>query len=324
MPSKLDRKLWTRVGSHKVFITASEFDDLIGEGADPWAAYLDKEGCWSSVLGILSKLNMSPHRNDVVDAWIKSVSHPDASPSGVPALHQIATYSDPHTIEKIIEAGANPVAVWNGLTPLEAFIAQSTKALNAGSSWQVLIALARASKEDLSSLKINSDRAAHGLLSLALESYSCLENDELSFVLDNGKWDLDWREDTNRGRWLNDKLPQIIGLSEDPSIWTRAGMPWQGIGPDQLNMAQKISGFSTIYDHRGNLMLPIKALCEALDQGVDFDYKGPAEWSAKERISAIKWSDQGEDAAPLMSRLSAQQLQNKTSSISRVSSSRRI
>lgn len=324
MPSKLDRHLWSRVNSNKKFINAEEFNDLINEGADPWGSYLDKEGNSSSVLRILSKLNMNPHRHSVIDAWIQAVPHPDAAPSGIPALHQIATYSDKATVEKIIDAGADPLAQWNGLTPLEAFISQSKKALISGSSWEVLIELARASKEDLSLLKIDADIGPHGFMSLALESLFYLEGDEVSFVLSNGTWDLDWREDTPRGHWLNEKLPQILALTQNPSIWTRAGMPWQGVGPDQLNLAQKISGFCHVYDERGNLMLPVKALCEALDQGADFDYKGLAGWSARERIGAVQWSDQGEDTEPLMSRLAAQQLQKKTPSISRAPSSRRI
>lgn len=328
MGSKLDRQLWSKVHSKSLgSFTPGQFQSFLDAGVDPWISYEDGAGRSVSLLEGLCRADVVD-RQMMLALWIKRVGNPDGTLGKPPALHCLPVPCSLNAIDKLVSAGASPLALnEKGYTPLEGLVGRLLYQAD-DTQWRAVELLRSYSKESYSSLRVLDKKGAPvDFLKVCLGNKGThyLDDDELSTILANGNWDLEWKDGAHPASpWTREMLATQLNYCHDASIWTRAGLDWSGSCPDGMNLAHHILMTSGRFDEYGRQILPINSLCEALDRGVDFDYEGSLQWTPRQRINSITWSDQSGKMDKLLSRLKAARLEATTSPVLRSASARRI
>ena len=326
MGSKLDRQLWSKIHAKSLgSFTPAQFQSSLDAGADPWISYEDGAGRPVSLLEGLCRADVVD-REMMLTLWIKRVGNPDAGK--LSALHCLPVPCSLNAIDKLVSGGASPLALnEKGYTPLEGFV---EKLLYQGedTQWRAAELLRSHSGERYSSLRVLDTKGARvDFLKVCLgdKGTYLIDEGELSTILANGDWDLDWKDGARiNSQWTREMLATQLNYCHDASIWTRAGLSWSGVCPDGMSLAHHILMASGRFDEYGLQVLPISSLCEAVDQGVDFDYEGSMQWTPRQRINAISWSDRSGDLNELLSRFKAVRLEKTTKPVLRSASARRI
>jgi hypothetical protein len=326
MSSRLDRQLWSKIHARSLGdFTPSQFQSMLEAGANPWVGYDDRQGRRVYLLEGLCRADTAD-RQRMLSLWLSWVSHPDDSPSKTPALHCLPIECSLNAIDALIAAGASTRALnEHGKTPLEDFIARLH--YQASGNWKAVRLLCEHSKEMLSNLDLSGHKAEKlDFLRLFFgENGKCHQEDEdLSFVLSNGNWNLDWKTSDETGKWLRTMLATQLNSCFDPGMWTRAGLDWSGRCPDGMSLLHHILLAPGRFDEYGNPILPVASLCEAIEQGADFDGDGSLGWTPRQRFNAISWSDRSGDLGRIKAILSARQLDRSTIDAARTHLARRI
>lgn len=312
MPSRLDRSVWTKVKRDPPGLSIQEFESALAAGVDPWVSY-KVDGRQVSLLSLLCS-GSHVDRSVMLSSWLRHVGHPDNDPSGIPALHHIPEHCSMNAFDGLIKAGADGVAKnKKGQTPLVAFVENVYLRHGGIEDWNTIRALQALSGERLSDIML---RDANGKnVDILLASWlpiasNYMQQEEIEFLLSAGEWSFPWKEELEEGK--RRPLFKNIAFYENPRMWTRAGFDWAGKDRQGDTFFHVLDRYSQRYDCEGNLILPVDAICEAIDQGADLDAKGLGGWSMQERINAVSWSPSSGDIGKIVSRQQAKRLSGNT------------